>query len=328
MRAVDIVRKVAPKGRKAYLDAFEQGDDLLASHGITTPLRLAQFLAQVMHESGGLTVEFENMNYRAPRIMEIFGEGRHSASISLSEAQHLAGKPQALAERVYGVGNPKKSKELGNTRPGDGYKYRGGGILQTTGKSNYRRMGEKCGVDFEGSPELVCSAEHALKPALAEWMEGKLNVLADKSDLKGITRKINGGYNGLADRQAWYKTIRPLCEGYSVEAVKPKPEAKIAKAPSAPAAAPSVSEPDDTKPHAAPAADSKTGISEGAKVGIGAGFLGLLTQAWEAISSAPETILQAIVAAAAKPAFWVFAVVILAALYVWWRRGNMKKAVA
>ena len=212
MRAVDVVKKVAPKARSEYWEAFENGDVLLSKAGINTPLRLAHFMAQVMHESGGLTVTFENMNYRAPRIMQIFGEGKHSASISSSEAEHLAGKPSALAERVYGIGNKKKSKELGNVNAGDGYKFRGGGIMQTTGRANYRRMGEKCGVDFESNPELVCSADHALKPALAEWTEGKLNERADKNDLKGITRRINGGYNGLADREAWFKKIRPLID--------------------------------------------------------------------------------------------------------------------
>lgn len=222
MRAIDVVRKVAPKARAAYLEAFENGDRLLSDAGITTPQRLAQFLAQVMHESGGLTVTFENMNYRAQRIMEIFGVGVHSAAVTRSEAERLEGKPSALAERVYGVGNPKKAKEFNNTRPGDGYKYRGGGIMQTTGRSNYRRMGQKCGVDFEGNPELVCTAEHALKPALAEWTEGKLNTLADRGDLRGITRKINGGYNGLPDRERWFKKIRPMIDEVDFD-FKPEP---------------------------------------------------------------------------------------------------------
>ena len=224
MRPIDIVKKVAPKGRAAYLSAFEAGDALFVKHGITTPLRLAHFLAQVLHESGGLTVEFENMNYKAPRMMQIFGVGNHSAGVTESEAAHLAGKPAALAERVYGLRNAKKAKELGNTEPGDGFKYRGGGIMQTTGRGNYRRMGQKCNVDFESDPTLVCTAAHALKPALAEWTEGKLNALADKSDLRAITKRINGGYNGLADREEWFKKVRPLCEGvtFTPKASKPK----------------------------------------------------------------------------------------------------------
>lgn len=224
MRPVDIVRKVAPRARPAYLQAFENGDALFAKHGITTPLRMAQFLAQVLHESGGLKIEWESGAYSAERLMQIFGVGRHSAAVTTAEARRLAKNGPAIFERVYGLGNPRKAKELGNLQPGDGFKFRGGGIMQTTGRANYRRMGKLCGVDFESHPELVTSSQHALKPALAEWTAGNMNVLADKSDLRGITRKINGGYNGLADRQAWYKKVRPLCEGLTLSTSAPAPE--------------------------------------------------------------------------------------------------------
>jgi len=224
MRAIDVVRRVAPKARPEYIEAFERGDALLQAAGIDTPRRLAHFLAQVLHESGGLTVTQENMGYRAPRIMQIFGAGRHSAAVVESEAQALAGNPFALAERVYGVGNPRKSRELGNLNEGDGYRYRGGGIMQTTGRSNYRRMGERCGVDFEARPELVYSAEHALKPALAEWAEGNLNEKADKDNLRAITKRINGGYNGLADRERWYRKVRPLIDSVEFADAKPAPK--------------------------------------------------------------------------------------------------------
>lgn len=217
-RAIDIVRRVAPHALPNYLAAFEHGDALLQSHGITTPLRLAHFLTQVMHESGGLTIEQENLNYKtAGRLMEIFGKGRHSAGITWDEVPGLLGNPQALAERVYGFGNPAKARELGNVHRGDGYLYRGVGILQTTGRGNYRRMGELCGVDFEADPDLVLSAEHALKPALAEWSEGNLNLYADADDVLAISRAINLGNpkstvkpNGMDDRRAWLAKIKPL----------------------------------------------------------------------------------------------------------------------
>lgn len=218
MTPSEIVRKLVPHGRAEYLEAFDKGSPLLARHGVTTPARLAHFLAQVLHETGGLTVTFENMNYTTPsRISAIFGVGHHSAAVDGNEAKALSRHPQELAERVYGLGNPKKARELGNTQPGDGYKYRGGGIMQTTGRANYRRMGQKCGVDFEAHPELVCSAEHALKPALTEWTEGNLNAKADANDLHGITRRINGGYNGLNERQAWYNKAIVLCKSAPLE---------------------------------------------------------------------------------------------------------------
>jgi putative chitinase len=150
------------------------------------------------------------MNYSAPRLLEIFGVGKHSARVTKAEAAQLAHHPEAIAERVYGLGNPKKAKELGNTQPGDGFLYRGNGVLQTTGRGAHRRMGEAFGVDFEGNPNLVTAPEHALKPALQEWTEGNLNVFADKNDIRTITLRINGGLSGFAERKAFFKKLLPL----------------------------------------------------------------------------------------------------------------------
>ena len=206
-RAVDVVRRIAPRARPTYVAAFERGDALLIAHGVTTPARLTHFLAQVLHESGALEIDWENMSYSSGRLLQIFGAGCHSAAITPGEAQALAHRPEAIAERVYGLGNPRKARELGNTQPGDGFCYRGGGLLQTTGRANYRRMGQKCGVDFEGQPDLVLAAEHALKPALCEWTEGRLNAFADCDDILSISRAINLGNpraprrpNGMEDR--------------------------------------------------------------------------------------------------------------------------------
>src|SRR5215208_3642596 len=118
-RAVDVVRKAAPRAKANYVAAFEGGDALLKQHEINTPNRLAHFLAQVLHESGGLQFERENMNYRAQRLVEVFGSG-HSARVTAAEAGRLAGDSEAIAERVYGLGNPAKATELGNTNAGDG----------------------------------------------------------------------------------------------------------------------------------------------------------------------------------------------------------------
>jgi putative chitinase len=231
MRPIDVVSRLCPRATPGYAAAFENGDRLLVSADITTPRRLAHFLAQVFHETGGLSIERESGNYSAARLIEIFGAGHHSAAVTAEEAQRLAHNGPAIFERVYGLGNAKKAAELGNTLPGDGFKYRGGGLLQTTGRGNYRRMGQKCGVDFEGSPELVVSAAHALGPALAEWREGNLNSAADRDDLRAITRKINGGYNGLAERQAWLVRIESVLQSVELRpAVSIVPAAKPSRA--------------------------------------------------------------------------------------------------
>jgi putative chitinase len=209
-----VLLKVAPSIKPNYLQAFQQGGGLFAQFGITTPLRITHFLAQMMHETGGGRVLYESLYYTtADRLLQIFGVGNHSAAIRPDEVDGLLKNEQALAERVYGLGNPPKAKELGNSRPGDGYLFRGSGLLQTTGGANFQRMGAKSGVDFYNRPDLIVAPEHALKPALHEWDEGNLNAAADANDIRAITRRINGGYNGLDDRQAWFDKIWPEING-------------------------------------------------------------------------------------------------------------------
>jgi len=209
-RTIAAVNRVAPRAHANYLEALRQGAPLFEKHSITTPQRMAHFLAQAMQETGSFTVLRESMNYRAARIIEIFGVGHHSARITEAEAATLAHNEPALSERVYGLGNPGKAHELGNTQPGDGFRYRGNGVLQTTGRGNHRRMGQACGLDFEGRPELVSAPEHALKPALQEWTVGNLNVAADRDDIVKITKVINGGVNGLPERKAFFARLLPL----------------------------------------------------------------------------------------------------------------------
>lgn len=204
---IKAVERVTPKAENNYLDAIRGGEQLFDDHRITTPLRAAHFLAQALHETGGFRILRENMNYSAKRMIEIFGVGHHSAAVTAAEAAKLAGNQQAIAERVYGLGNPRKARELGNTTAGDGFLYRGNGVLQTTGRGSHKRMGDVAGVDFEGNPTLVTAPEHALKPALIEWTQNNLNTFADKNDIRTITRKINGGFNGLTEREIWFDRV-------------------------------------------------------------------------------------------------------------------------
>ena len=204
---------LAPKAHPNYRQAIADGGPLFETHGITTPLRMAHFLAQAMQETGSFTVLRENMSYSVPRMLEIFGVGHHSARITAAEAPSLAHKEPELSERVYGLGNPHKAQELGNTQPGDGFRYRGNGILQTTGRGAHRRMGQACGLDFEGNPDLVTIPENALKPALQEWSDGNLNHFADLNDIRTITIRINGGLNGFEGRNAFFARLRPRLEG-------------------------------------------------------------------------------------------------------------------
>ncbi|MBF0548937.1 MAG: peptidoglycan-binding protein [Deltaproteobacteria bacterium] len=209
INTINVVRRTATNALDNYLEAIRQGDSLFKEHRITTPLRMTHFLAQALHETGGFTILRENMNYSAQRLLKIFG-AHHSAAVTADEAETLAHHPEDIAERVYGLGNPSKAHDLGNTQRGDGFLYRGNGMFQTTGRRNHQHMGTLCGVNFVGNPDLVTYPAHALKPAVGEWTENNLNTFADKNDIITITKRINGGLTGLDEREAWFNMVWPL----------------------------------------------------------------------------------------------------------------------
>jgi putative chitinase len=203
-----LVRTIAPGALPMYLDAISASAALMGQRGIDRPLRVAHFFAQAMCETGGFTLLRENMNYSAAGLLATFGVNRHSAAITPEEADDLARKPEAIAERVYGLGNPRKAAELGNTQPGDGFRYRGNGVLQMTGRGAHRATGKACGVNFEDNPELATTAEHAMKPAIEEWSRGNLNAAADADDIRKITLTINGGFNGFDMRKSYLLKLK------------------------------------------------------------------------------------------------------------------------
>ena len=167
-----------------------------------TRVQTIHFFANIHHESGGFTIVRENMNYTAPRIMEVFGIGRHSAKVTVAEAGRLAGNPWDLAERVYGLGNPKKAKELGNTRPGDGWLFRGGGSLQITGGRDYDRYGDK---ELYDNPDLIGESAYYFTTAVREFDAKNIWTKAkdlSEASIRAVCKAVNGGYNGLDDRRA------------------------------------------------------------------------------------------------------------------------------
>jgi putative chitinase len=226
---VQAVRLTCPRASARYLQGLEMAVQAFAQAGLTTPLRISHFLAQCAHECGGFTIVRENMRYSASRMMEIFGVGKHSAKVTWAEAKELAGDERRTANRVYGAGNPSKARELGNTvGKDDGYDFRGNGVFQTTGRGAHAKLGKRVGVDFENNPQLVTEPEHAFKAALAEWSDIGGNALADKNDIRQITRRINGGYNGYSDRVAWfnkfYKILKDGVDAPSWKEAEPDPE--------------------------------------------------------------------------------------------------------
>lgn len=167
----------------------------MRKHGINTPQRQAHFLAQILHESGGLKSLEENLNYSAGRLVQVWPRRFDAAS-----AAKYAGKPEAIANRVYGgrLGNGAESS-------GDGWRYRGRGLIQLTGRANYTAYSKAAGVDAVGNPHLLVAPTFAADAAGWFWAARGLNEIADTGDIQAVTRRVNGGYNGLEDRQQWLK---------------------------------------------------------------------------------------------------------------------------
>ncbi|MCK1503136.1 hypothetical protein [Bradyrhizobium sp. 188] len=189
---------------------------------LTSRLRAAHFLAQIMTETGGLQILEESGAYRAARIMEIFGVGHHSARVTDAEAKRIAALPVAsrgpvLFNRVYGVGNPSKMREFNNTGPNDGWLYRGGGMMQATGKSNYAAMAKKTGLPLVEHPELLYQPDSAFMAAYLEWaQDGRCNAAADRDDVVTVRRIINGGSNGIAECRKYLAKAKQALADYAV----------------------------------------------------------------------------------------------------------------
>jgi putative chitinase len=185
--------------------------DTCVEFEINTPQRIAGFLAQTSHESGGYTMLTENLNYRAatlaacwPNRFAVMGADKkpikeNGKLVPTAVANSIAGKPELIANLVY-------SGRMGNgpAESGEGWLYRGRGLKQLTGKFNYTKCSEALGVDLVGNPDLLLEPAYAARSAGWFWKTNNLSVFADNNDIFGMTKKINGGTIGLADRQAKY----------------------------------------------------------------------------------------------------------------------------
>jgi putative chitinase len=195
------LRKLFPNAKEATVEAFSsKSKPLFREFGLSTKrIRTEYFLAQIAHETAALTRSVENLNYTAKRITEIWP----SRFSTLSSAEPYAGNPEKLANKVY-------ANRMGNGSPesGDGYRYRGRGYIQITGKEGYRQTGLHAGLDLVASPEKAIETAHALRVACAFWKWKDINPLCDKRDFEEVTRRINGGLIGYDDRKDWLKKVR------------------------------------------------------------------------------------------------------------------------
>lgn len=197
VRAVGCGRGLAATWEKPLRDAC-------ALYDITTPARLAAFLATVGHESLSLSRTVENLNYSAERLEAVW-PSRYTPELA---RQHARNQP-VIAEHVYGG-------RMGNKAPGDGWRFKGRGLLQVTGRANYEAVRDLLRERVPGTPDLLAQPEALAEPkwaalsAAAYWHEHELNELADGGEFSRLSRRVNGGTNGMADRLERYERARKV----------------------------------------------------------------------------------------------------------------------
>ena len=173
----DQLKAIMPQATNASISLYlPLLNDLMPKFGIDTPTRIAAFLAQVAHESGQFRY---NKEIWGPTSAQTGYEGR---------------------------------KDLGNTMPGDGKKYAGRGLIQITGRANYEAFSKAVGKDFTATPELLETPEYAVMTACWFWQSKGLNKYADNGDFTTLTKRINGGVNGLADRQQFWERAKKVIQ--------------------------------------------------------------------------------------------------------------------
>ncbi len=197
----DKLARVMPKAKAAdldkYLEAINEG---LTKYSINTPLRIAHFVAQVAHESGSFKYSSENLNYGAKGLRSTFGKYFKTDEL----AEEYARQKEKIANRVYGnrMGN-------GDENSGDGWRFRGRGLIQLTGKENYQKCAKDIGIDIDRQPDkLATDPKAAVFAAAWFWNSRRLNNYADKDDVLTITKRINGGTHGLDDRKAYLERAK------------------------------------------------------------------------------------------------------------------------
>jgi putative chitinase len=177
---------------KNTADLFHAFSEVLPRYEITTVERVAAFLAQCGHESADFTVLKENLNYSAEGLSKVFPK----RFPTVAAAQPYNRNPEKIANKIYAdrMGN-------GPEASGEGYKFRGRGAIQLTGKENYSKFAASLGMDLTAAVAYCETLEGAIESACWFWTTNKLNALADATDIVALTKRINGGTIGLEDRK-------------------------------------------------------------------------------------------------------------------------------
>ncbi|MGY8865332.1 MAG: peptidoglycan-binding protein [Methylophagaceae bacterium] len=192
--------KIIP-GNKDVEDWHEALIAIMPKYEINTKRRVAHFLSQCAHESNNFRSLQENLNYSEKALKAVFG--RYFGDAPKANAAEYARNPEKIANRVYF--DKYRKYKMGNTNEGDGWLFRGRGLKQLTGRENYTNFGKSIDITAEEAAEYVATPKGAVESACWFWNAKKLNNIADTDDVTKMTKIINGGNIGLADRQSRYK---------------------------------------------------------------------------------------------------------------------------
>ena len=198
MVTIELLTAMCPKTKRSILEGFVEPLNTVAEYYemFENPRRVAGFLAQIAHESGGFNAVVENLNYSAKGLMGTFK--KYFPTEDLAKRYEL--KPEMIANRVYA--NRMKN---GDENSGDGFKFRGRGLIQLTGRDNYALFAASLSISPEEATEYLGTFEGAAQSACWFWETNKLNQWADKGDIVTLTKRINGGTIGLQDRIKHYE---------------------------------------------------------------------------------------------------------------------------
>lgn len=206
MITLSLLKTINPKTRTSILEKYvDPLNDVCDYYEITqTNERLAAFLAQISHESGGFNFVVENLNYGAKGLMTTFKKYFPTEEL----AKQYERKPEKIANRVYA-----NRMSNGPEESGDGFKFRGRGLIQLTGRHNYTRFAEALEISIDECVEYMETPEGACSSAGWFWDNNNLNKFCDNNDFVGLTKRINGGTIGLEDRKHHYEiALKALME--------------------------------------------------------------------------------------------------------------------
>lgn len=197
----DQIKKLFPNAKDALCDAVVSSLDTLSSkYEINSGLRLAHFLGQCAHESGGFRISEENLNYSADGLSKIFPKYFRD-----KDPDDYARQPEKIANVVYAnrMGN-------GDTSSGDGYRFRGRGLIQLTGKSNYSAFAASSGITLDEAVQYLATPQGAVESAAWFWHKNGINSPADLDDVTTVTKKVNGGTIGLDEREHFTEEFKEV----------------------------------------------------------------------------------------------------------------------